>query len=122
VRGVIWSVVHVADLFHRRLALHYVVRIENTLVMMTHGIASCSLLLSFFLHSPTEEKTLEKRCICSSFSHTLFPESTPGEHSLRKEQHSDKLLWKTILWYTAKKKGCGFFLDSHNCNFLLSKL
>lgn len=55
--GVIWSVVHVADLFHRRLALHYVVRIENTLVM-THCIASCSFLLSFLLHSPTEEKTL----------------------------------------------------------------
>lgn len=35
----------------------YVVRIENTLVM-THGIASCSFLLSFFLHSPREEKTL----------------------------------------------------------------
>lgn len=54
-RGVIWSVVHVTDLFHRHLALYYVVRIENTLVM-THGIASCSFLLYFSFILPQRKK------------------------------------------------------------------
>ncbi len=82
--GGFWSVVHASDLFHRRLALHYVVRIENTLVMMIHGITSCSFLLSFsfvLLQRRKIKKTFAcffSRCSSIFFSCTKFPTSTPG--------------------------------------------
>lgn len=58
----------------------YVVRIENTLVM-THGIASCSFLLSFFLHSPREEKTLVFFFLLKMHLFFLFSYSVSRKHT-----------------------------------------
>lgn len=111
------------DLFRRHLALYYVVRLENTLVM-THGIASCSFLLYFSFILPQRKKIKKANFFSKDafLPFLLLCFQKAHQVSILSGKSSVVTNCSERQFYDIQQKKAYVFLDSHICNFLLSKL